>query len=288
MHMVKVGIDIGGTTIKSALISSSGKIIKRHETQTNAQKGTKSLIKNIFSSIENVKEGEILGIGVGSPGPMDIKKGIITSPVNLPFRNTPLKKIIWKKFKIPVYLDNDANCFALAEAIFGQGKDYKSVIGITLGTGFGGGLIIDKKVYYGRGNAAELGHMSIEHNGLRGKSGNDGSIEEYVSSRGITRMFDGKSEAKDIHALAINGSKKALETYKKMGYYLGTAITNITYAFDPNIIVIGGKISNSWAFFHKSMEEEIKKRYFAKPPKVVRSKLKDAGILGAAALFGNA
>ncbi len=279
-----VGVDIGGTTIKSALLSSKGSIIKRHELRTEAKKGAKEIIKRIFSSIEEVKEKNILGIGIGSPGPMDYREGIITNPVNLPFKNTPLKKIVEKKFKVPVFLDNDANCFALAEALFGQGKSCNNVVGITLGTGFGGGLVINKKLYYGKGNAAELGHMSIKYDGLKSKSKNTGSIEEYVSSRGIKNIFDGKTEPKSIQNLALNGNKKALETYKKIGYYLGIALANITYAFDPDIIIIGGKIANSWPFFHKPMQKELEKRYFAKPPKVVKSNLKDAGILGAAAL----
>ena len=214
-----VGVDVGGTTIKSALLSPKGSILRRHEVRTEAKKGAKEIIKRIFSSIEEVKEEGILGIGIGSPGPMDYRKGIITNPVNLPFKNTPLKKIVGGKFKVPVFLDNDANCFALAEALFGQGKPYNNVVGITLGTGFGGGLVIGKKLYYGKGNAAELGHMSIKYDGLKSRSKNTGSIEEYVSSRGIKNIFDGKTEPKNIQNLALNGNKKALETYKKIGFY---------------------------------------------------------------------
>ena len=279
-----IGIDLGGTTIKSALISKAGKIIKKYETATEAEKGASKVIKNIFLSIEKVKNGKISGIGIGSPGPMDYKNGVIANPVNLPFKNAPLKKIIQKKFKIHVFLDNDAKCFTLAEAVFGKGKKYENVVGITLGTGFGCGLAINKKIYHGRGNATEFGHTTIKHDGVKSKSGNDGSIEEYAAARGITSLFDGKASPKEIYNLALKGNKKAIEAYNKMGNYLGVGLTNIAYSFDPDIIIIGGKISNAWQFFHKTMESEIKKRYFAKPCPVVKSELKDAGILGAAAL----
>lgn len=279
-----IGIDLGGTNIKAGLITKKGRIIKDYETATEAEKGTKPVINNIFSAINEVKSGKLLGIGIGSPGPMDYKNGIVTNPVNLPFRNVPLKKIIQKKFSLPVFLDNDANCFALGEAIFGAGKKYQNVIGITLGTGVGGGIITDKKIYHGRGNAAELGHMTIKFDGLKARSGNNGDIEEYVAARGVRRIFGG-SDPYSIYKLALKGNKNAINTFEKMGYYLGIELTNIVYALDPDIIIIGGKISNSWKFFSKAMLKTVKERYFAAPCRIVKSNLKDAGVLGAAALL---
>lgn len=279
-----IGIDLGGTTIKAGLVSLSGRIIKKYEGATEAKKGTKTVINNIISVINEVKSGKISGIGIGSPGPMDYKNGIITNPVNLPFRNVPLKKIIQKKFSLPVFLDNDAKCFTLAEAVFGQGKKYENVVGITLGTGFGCGLVINKKIYHGRSNATELGHATIDYNGIKSKSRNNGSIEEYAAARGITRLFDNKTEPKEIYNLALKGNKKAIQAYEKMGYFLGIALTNVAYTLDPDIIVVGGKISNSWKFFSKAMYNTVKERYFTNPCKIVKSNLKDAGSLGSAAL----
>ena len=278
-----VGVDLGGTNIKVALVTKKGRIIRKCETPTEARKGTKAVINNIISAINEVKSGKILGIGIGSPGPMDYKKGIIANPVNLPFRNVPLKKIMQKNFSLPVFLDNDANCFALGEAIFGAGKKYQNVVSITLGTGVGGGVIIDKKIYHGRGNAAELGHMTIKFDGLKARSHNHGDIEEYVSARGISRIFGG-SNPYSISRLALAGNKKAIKAFEEMGYYLGIELANIIYAFDPDIIVVGGKISNSWKFFSKAMHKTVKERYFATPCKIVKSNLKDAGILGATSL----
>ncbi len=278
-----IGIDLGGTNIKTALVTPKGKIIKKYETATQVNKGTKTVINNIISSVNKVKSGKIIGIGIGSPGPLDYKKGSITKSVNLPFKNLHLKKIIQNKFHLPTFLDNDANCFTLAEAVFGQGKKYENVAGITLGTGIGGGIVINKKIYHGRNNAAELGHITINYEGPKSKCGNNGCIETHVAARGITAIHKG-SEPYAINMLAFRGDKKAIETYKKMGYYLGIGLTNIIYALDPDIIVIGGKIANAWKFFSKTMEKTVKERYFSNPCPIVKSKLKDAGILGAAAL----
>jgi glucokinase len=278
-----IGLDLGGTNIKAGLVSPRGKVIKRCEIPTQAHKGLKAVIDNIVSAIKKVKSGKIGGIGIGSPGPMDHKKGIITHSVNLQFRNTPLRKIVQDKFKVKTFLDNDANCFALGEALFGSGRKHENVVGITLGTGLGGGFVVNKKIYHGRNNAAELGHITIKYDGPRSRCGNQGCIETYAAARGITRIFHG-SDPYAIYKLALQGNKKAIRTFERTGHYLGIGLTNIIYALDPDIIVIGGKISNSWRFFSKSINKAVKERYFDKPCKIVRSKLKDAGILGAAGL----
>jgi len=280
-----IGVDLGGTNIKTGLISLNGNIINIKETPTDVKKGTKTVINNIISTINKVKTGKIRGIGIGSPGPLNYQKGIITKPVNLPFRNTPLRKIIQNKFNLNTFLDNDANCFSLAEAIFGNGKKYENVVGITLGTGFGGGIVINKKIYHGRNNAAELGHMTIKYDGPRSKCGNDGCIETHVAARGITRIFGNKSDPYSISKMAENGNKEAIKAFNEMGYYLGIGLANIIYALDPDIIVIGGKISNSWKYFYKNMNKTIKEKYFSKQCKIVKSNLKEGGILGAAALI---
>ena len=277
-----IGVDLGGTNIKAGLISSKSKIIRRCEIPTETKKGTNAVINNLILAISEIKNGKIDGIGIGSPGPLDYKKGIITNPVNLPFRNVPLKRIIENKFKIKTLIDNDVKCFTLAEAIFGQGRKYENVVGITLGTGIGGGLAINKKIYHGRNNATELGHMAINYRGFSDNCGNDGCLEVHASSKFFKRIF--RKEAYTIYQLALKGNKKAIRAFEKMGHYLGIGLANIMYAFDPDIIIIGGKISNSWKFFSRSMNKTIKERYFAKPCPVVKSKLEDAGILGASAL----
>jgi len=282
-----IGVDLGGTNTKVGLVSLNGKIVKRTEVPTETEKGSKVVIKNILDSIIKVKKGKILGIGIGSPGPLDYKRGVITKPVNLPFRNTPLKKIVQNKFKLKTFLNNDANCFALAESLFGNAKGYNNVIGLTLGTGIGGGIVINKKIYHGRGNAAEIGHMTIDYHGPKSRCGNNGCIETHAAARGLLSRSKGLNvqSALELHKLALKNNKAAQKVFSDIGEFLGIAITNLNYAFDPDVIVLGGKISNSWKYFSKSMFATIKKRYFAKPCKVVKTGLgRDAGILGAAAL----
>lgn len=280
-----IGVDLGGTNIKAGLVNINGKIIKKFELKTESKKGSKRVLSNIFKTINEVYSKKVIGIGIGSPGPINYKTGTILNPVNLPFRNTGLKKIIQNKYKLPTFLDNDGNSFALAESIFGQGKKFENVVGITLGTGLGGGIVYNKEIYHGRNNAAELGHITINYDGPKSRCGNDGCIETYVAARGIKSIFNKKgSDPFKIYKLALNGNKQAIKTFIKMGNFLGIGLTNIMYALDPDIIVVGGKISNSWKFFGKSMNDSIKRRYFNKPCPVVKSKLEDAGILGAAAL----
>jgi len=285
-----IGVDLGGTNTKAGLVTREGKIVARAEVPTEAHKGQKVVIKNILDSIEkikNSKKGKIIGIGIGSPGPLDFKSGKILNPVNLPLKNTPLKNIVEKKFKIKTFLDNDANCYALGEARFGAAKGYKNVLGMTLGTGIGGGIILGGKPYRGRGNAAEIGHMTIDYKGPKSKCGNDGCIEAHAAAKGIlswTRNIDVESTLQ-LYTLAKKGNKEAKRVFSQIGDFLGIAIANLVYAFDPDIIVLGGKISNAWPFFSKSMNETIRKRYFSKPCEIARTALgRDAGILGAAAL----
>jgi len=282
-----IGIDLGGTNIKTALVTAKGKIIKKYEIPTQANKDSKTVLNNIISAVKEVKIGKITGIGIGSPGPLNYKTGTITNPVNLPFRNTPLRKIIQNKFKLKTFLDNDANCFALAETLFGKAKGHNNVIGLTLGTGIGGGIIINKKIYHGRGNAAELGHMTIDFHGPKSRCGNNGCIETHAAARGILSRSKGidVETTIDLYKLALKNNKKALKVFSDIGEFLGIAITNQIYAFDPDIIVFGGKISNSWKFFSKSMNKTIRKRYFSKPCIVAKTALgREAGVLGAAAL----
>jgi len=282
-----IGVDLGGTNTKVGLVTPNGKIIKRTEIKTETEKGSKVVIRNILNSIKKVKSGNIEGIGIGSPGPLDYKTGVILNPVNLPFKNTPLRRIVQDKFNLPTFLDNDANCFALAECLFGEAKGYENIIGLTLGTGIGGGLVIKKRLYHGRGNAAELGHMTIDFHGPKSRCGNNGCIETHAAARGILSRSKGINieTSLDLHKLAIGGNKKALKVFSQIGEFLGIAVTNLIYAFDPDVVVMGGKISNSWKLFSKSMHETIEKRYFSEPCKVVKTKLgRDAGIYGAAAL----
>jgi len=281
-----VGVDLGGTNIRAGLVLGS-KVIKKAEVKTEPKKGKKIVMKNLVEAISSVITKEVVVIGIGSPGPLDYRKGLIVRTENILLERVNLKKILEKKFNVPVFVDNDANCFALGEAVYGAGKKADIVVGLTIGTGVGGGIIIEKKIFHGRNNAGELGHTSIDFNGIKCNCDSIGCLEEYVSTRGIMRLAKGlKAKTPlDVYNLALTGNKKAVNAFEKMGFYLGVGVANFVNIFDPNIVVVGGGISNAWKFFSKSMKKTVKERaYSNKNPIIVKSRLKDAAILGAALL----
>ena len=285
-----IGVDVGGTTIRAGIVTQDGKIISRIKTNTQTKKGQKSLINSIVKTIKLLLElyDDVDVIGIGIPGLIDIKKGIVKYSPNLPLRNVKLGQIIKRKVGKPVCIENDANCFTLGEAKYGAAKNQRHVIGLTIGTGIGSGLILKGQLYHGRGSGAELGHMTININGPRARCGNNGCIESYISVRSILDRAKGlrAKDPKDVFELAEQGNKKAIKVWEQTGFYLGVAISNFVNIFDPNVIVIGGNITNAWKYFSKEMNKTVKKRALVKDVKVVKSKLgDDAGILGAASLY---
>lgn len=262
---MKIGVDIGGHEIKAGIVLND-KIIKK--IQINTGKNKQDIINEIIYVIELIFDKKVKGIGIGVPGPADYEKGIIGDTPNLPLKGVNLKKIISKKFGKKVIMDNDANCFVLGESIR---LEKKNVSGLTLGTGVGGGIVIDGRLYHGNGNAGELGHCTIKCDGKK-LGFNQGSLESYVSAKAIKRDY-GKDpiELKDKNA------------WKKIGIKLGAGISNLANTFDPDVIVLGGGISNAFSKFKSSMNDEIKKRAAVKV-KVVKGD-KDSGIIGAAGLI---
>lgn len=282
-----IGVDVGGTSIRSGLVTLGGKIISRVKIKTETKKGQKTVINNIVKAIKPFLENDVTVIGLGVPGIIDIKKGIVNHSPNMPLKNTNLGKIIEKRIGKAVRVENDANCFTLAETRYGAAQNKRNVIGLTIGTGIGSGLIIKGELYHGKGSGAELGHMTINYKGPNARCGNHGCIESYVSIRGILSRAKGLSikDPKELFDFAEQGNKKAIKVWKETGFYLGVAIANFVNIFDPDVIVIGGNISNAWKYFHKEMMSAIKDRSLIKDFKVVKSKLgDDAGILGAASL----
>ncbi len=276
-----IGVDVGGTNIKAGLIRNN-KVIKKITLETQANKDKNVVIRNILSSIEKLMCSNVSAVCVGCPGPLNYKSGLICNTPNIPLQGVNLKKVIEKRFRKRVYIDNDANCFALAEAVLGGGKEDSVIVGLTLGTGLGSGLVINKEVYHGKCFATEIGHTTINFNGSKSRCGNDGCLESYVSIRGIlsrAKAFRVRG-VKELSDMAASGNKKALAIWEETGFYLGVGIANIINVLDPDIIVIGGKISNAWPYFNKKMKETAKKRALF-GCKIVKSKLKDAGILGA-------
>ena len=257
-----IGIDIGGTEIKAGIVFGN-KVLKKVVVRTG--KTRKEIIKNILNSVEALFDKKVKAIVVGCPGPADYKKGVIGDTPNLPLRGINLKKIISKKFRKKVLMQNDAGCFVLGEAIR-LGK--KDVVGLTLGSGVGGGIVINGRLYTGKGNAGHIGHCTIKFDGPK-LGFNQGSLESYVSAKAIKRDY-GK-EPKDL------SSRKA---WDEIGMKIGAGVANLINTFDPEAVVLGGGISKSFDLFKRSMHSEIKKRAIRNVP-VVRGN-ENSGILGAA------
>lgn len=275
-----IGVDVGGTNIKAGLVDKKGKLIKFIECPTEAKKGKKKVIDNIISLIETIYSKNVKGIGVGIPGSFkNFEKGIIYVTNNTPLNGVNLKKEIGKKFKCPIHTNNDANCFVLAEALIGGGKSYNTVLGLTLGTGLGSGLVIDKKIYFGRGNAFEYGSSFME----RKKT-----VEYFLGKKGIIEIAKKHKmvikEPIELFKMAKKGNKKALKAWEEFGLYLGKAIVNLAYTLDPEIFIIGGQIANAWPYFSKSMKKTIKSEYTIYTVKVVKSVLNRSGVIGASLL----
>lgn len=252
-----IGIDIGGTTIIFALLKGK-KIVKTKK--INTPKSKKGLIKVLIKNIKELKgDLKIKGIGIAVAGVLDKEKEKILNSPNLKYLNNfLLAEVLRKKLRLKVTMENDANCFTLGEAILGVGRDKKIVFGITLGSGVGGGIVIDSEIYQGAfGGAGEIGHTTIKFDGIKCKCGNFGCFEEYCGKRFFQRK---KVSSKELAKRAEKGDKRAKEIFKEYGGYLGIGIANVVNILEPDIIVIGGGIAKAQKHFLEEAKKEAKKR----------------------------
>lgn len=288
-----LGLDLGGTKINTGLVNHKGKIILSQKIQLPTRTRTpKSILKILQETIQIFFSPRVKAIGLGIPGVVDWKQGILkTGGPNLKkLKNLPLKKILTQKFKTPVSLDNDANCFTLAESILGQAKKYQYVLGITLGTGIGGGIVIDKKIYHGRDNAIEIGHIVISDQNTKCGCGQRGDFESLCSGTAMVNLYKkitGKTkDTFQIEKEAIGGRKTASQVLKTMRKYLSLALVSLIHTLNPDIIVIGGGLTRVNLLIRPTLQSTPNKLIY-KPilqtTKIVKSRLGDkAGILGAA------
>ena len=313
--MPYMGIDVGGTNLAAGLVDDDLRIIASAKCKMNLAGVEKTLAQEIVSLCDKcidaagMKREDIEYIGIGVPGVMDRAWGIINYCSNIPFHNTPIRSMIQSIWDIPVYLENDAGCAAIGEQAAGAAKGYQSAVVITLGTGVGGGIIIDNRLFRGiGGDGSEIGHMVIEAGGAQCKCGRKGCWEAYSSATGLKRMtveamLADKSSAmwaitdNDISKVggrtafqaAKLGDKAGMAVAEKFVSYLAVGIGNIINIFRPGIVVIGGGVSNEEdKLLFDPLREQISRECYAPdiaPPAIVRATLgNDAGILGAALL----
>ena len=307
-----LAVDLGGTKIRSAIISQEGRLITIDNRPTQADKGFEHVINRLFDSIDTVLRKECMhaeefsGIGIAIAGVLDSKNGILTSSPNLPhWKNVPLKQIIQDRLGLDTFLVNDANAAALGEHRFGAGTGVQDLVYLTVSTGIGGGIIIDGKLYEGStGSAGELGHMTIDADGPLCNCGNYGCLEALASGTAVAReaircikggrmsiLKDMKENvsyitAEDVAKAARQEDKLAMEIIAGAAYYLGIGLANIVNIFNPQVIVIGGGMSKMGGMLLEPAKRIVKQRAFklpARAARIVRAHLgNDSGIIGAA------
>ena len=311
---VFLGIDWGGTYIKAGLVDSCGKIIKKKVYSSSQLREKQGFINNLklllndFSSFTPLEISgskkkrtklltgfNIKGIGIGVPGIVDVEKGFIYYLPNIPgWEKYPLQSVLKKKLNLPVFINNDANAFALAESRLGAGKGKRRAIFLTLGTGLGGAIISDGKLLEGNTSANELGHVPINLAGRLCGCGGRGCIETYVGNRYLLshykRLKKNKTKVKDVKELfqrGLDGEGEALVVWKEFSHNLGKFLAGMINVFNPQVIIFGGGVSGAFKLFKPLVAEEIKKQVMWPQNlglKLVRAKLKNAGIIGAALL----
>ena len=292
-----IAIDLGGTNLKCALLDSNLKIKAKSSFSTKSFDTKYKLIQGITDSIDSFIWNQslprlaILGVGIGVPGPVDTLKGIVHFLPNIPgWKEVKLKRILENKIKLPVFIDNDAKLMTLAEHELGAAKNYKNVLCLTLGTGVGGGLIIDNLLYRGADNAAgEFGHLPLNEKGPRCGCGARGCLETYVGNdriiKAARKLFGTKITLEEISALAGRKNLKAIEFWSRVGTKLGLALSGIVNLLNLDLIVIGGGVANAGGVLFQSIQQTILLRAMqvqAKRVRVVKAELGvDAGIIGA-------
>lgn len=286
-----IGVDIGATKIAAGLVCGNA-IPKTIKIPTEAHRGTEQIISNILRAVSVFDNPKIHALGLAVAGEIDSRAGIVVSSPNMPknFKNIPLAKILEKKFKKEVSLENDGNCFALAESVYGAGKNKNFVVGLTLGTGIGSGFAIRQKIYSGaQGRATEFGHMTIAENGYICSCGKRGHLEAYASGTGMMRIYEElKGEKKDtfyIEEMAKKNEPAARRTLKIMSDALGVGIANLINGLNPDIVVVGGGMIRVRALWKPSVAKARREVVYESlaSTKIAQSRLKDlANIYGAA------
>ncbi|HTZ11698.1 MAG TPA: ROK family protein [Candidatus Margulisiibacteriota bacterium] len=295
---VIIAIDLGGTNLKVALLDLKYKILDKRNLNTQLLGKKEGLLSAIGTSIDRItqdngfRKSDILGVGLGLPGPVDAGKGIVHFFPNIPgWKEVKLKTILQKRLKLPVFLDNDAKLMALAEYVLGNASGSANALCVTLGTGVGGGLILNKKLYRGSDNAAgELGHLPINENGPACNCGGIACLEAYIGNNRIKaqarKIFGYAITLEEVSSLAAKQNKKAKELWGRVGRQLGCALSGIVNLLNLDVIVIGGGVSAAGPVLFDTVKETLKKRAMkvqTQRIKVLKAKLgSDAGLIGAA------
>ncbi len=314
------GVDLGGTNIAFGVVSADGATrLPILSKPTEAKRGADRVLDNIVSGIDQIIDdacvatgatrADFLGVGLGAPGPLDRARGVVVIAPNLGWHDYPLRDNVAARVALPVTLDNDANCATLGEWWLGAGRGAHNMIGITIGTGIGGGLILNGELYHGSSDVAgEVGHMTIETQGRRCSCGNYGCLEAYASGTAIAErarealFHDGDSlmpmlvggdpaaiTAQTVFAAAIRGDPLALEVVRETARFLGAGVANLLNAFNPEVVVLAGGVAAAGDNLFVPLLNEVRRRAFRpawESVRIVPGELAGAaGVVGAVATF---
>lgn len=313
--MYRVGIDLGGTNIKAGIVNRQQEIIAQGSVPTNVQRPYQDIIKDMAELVQNLfqqsglKADDVVGIGIGSPGTIDAKTGIVVYSNNFDWENVPLVEELHKYLNYEIAISNDANCAALGEVKAGAAKDFDNVVLLTLGTGVGGGVVVDGKIFEGgHAGGAELGHTMLVRDGEQCTCGRRGCLEAYASATALIRQtkqaamehkdskineYCGhditKINGKTVFDAAADGDATAKKVVADYISYLGDGIVDFVNIFRPDKVLLSGGVCNQGTNLTDPLNAYIKKYCFAGErgmiPEVVTATLgNDAGIIGAAAL----
>jgi glucokinase len=307
-----IGVDIGATFVKTGLLDVNGHIVTKSLFQSKGYASRDRLIDRIVFEVKEIARSSRLrvsGLGVGVPGPVDYKKGVVYNLTNIKgWRDCPLRYILREKTGMPVFIDNDANAACAGEARWGAGRGYKDIVCVTLGSGVGTAVMINGDIYRGRGySAVEMGHICIDRNGPRCNCGANGCIEtflgnSYIVSSVVRALRQGKRSIlsrlakgrysditpKLIDRAARTGDKFCVDIWRQAGENLGIGLAGIVNTFNPEIIIIGGGLSRAGKLLFDPVRDTVKERaikIFSKGLRIKRARfIEDAGTVGAAAL----
>ena len=310
-----LAVDLGGTKIITAIISDNGRVLARERSLTLADEGAPAVIERLFSAIDSLlkangmEPSQLSGISIAAAGAIDSGRGLITVSPNLPgWCDVPLGEMVRERYRVAAFLVNDASAAALGEHRFGAGRGVRHLVLLTLGTGIGGGIIINGELYLGScGSAAEIGHMVIDVNGPECACGNRGCLEALSSGTAVARdaierigqgersslvgMVAGEIKgitAEMVEAAARDGDTLALQVFSRAAYYLGVGMANLVNIFNPEMIVLGGGMAKLGDLLVEPAGRVVAEMAFpisAQAARIVAAQLGDeAGIYGAAVL----
>ena len=278
--MKLLGIDLGGTNVRVGLVEDySLKNVASSTISTGTEENV--ILDEIFTLIDQLMDKDVSGMGVGVPSVVDLEKGIVYDVQNIPsWKEVHLKDILEKKYSLPVYINNDANCFAAGEKYFGKMKNCRNGVGIIMGTGLGAGIFTDGRLYSGTNcGAGEFGMIPYKEN----------NYEYYCSGQFFKNEYN--ISGSEAFNRAMKGGKDALNMFSLFGLHLGNAVKVVLYTYDPEVIILGGSVSKAFRFFKESMWKELSSFAYQNSIKnliIEPSELDQVAVLGAAALYYDA